>query len=53
MKRESGYYWVKYRQEWIIASYGKLSNCWWICFSEEIYHNTDFEKIDETPITRN
>jgi hypothetical protein len=59
MKRDSGYYWVKYKGEWHIAYYrhankdnpdawtltAYVDDSWW-------FYDSDFEEIDENKITR-
>lgn len=46
MKREPGFYWVKYEGEWIIADYA--FGFWLITGFESSYYDSDFEAIHET-----
>lgn len=53
MKREPGYYWVKYGGDWIIARYCVVG--YWMSpdFNDKMYHeDSDFEQIDERRIER-
>jgi hypothetical protein len=48
MNREEGYYFVKHEGDWEVMWWGH--NCW-LSVWESNYIDSDFEEIDETPIT--
>jgi hypothetical protein len=59
MKREEGYYWVKYEDEWHIAQYRheqkEAPAAWTLCayVDDSWWHyDGDFEEIDERRISR-
>ena len=47
MNRESGYYWIRFADEWGIAEYFDDSNDWLLIGSEESFSDEDFEEIGE------
>lgn len=49
MKRESGFYWVKYKGEWIVA---KWNGFWFRTGVWKIDQDSDLEEIDERRIER-
>lgn len=53
MNRENGFYWVRFQDEsWEIA---KFENGRWLVIGVDdsnIYHDKDFEKIEEEPIKK-
>jgi len=52
-KRRSGYYWVKFKgYRWEIAQFFKQQNLFKIIGAQTWWHEHEFHKIDETPITR-
>jgi hypothetical protein len=54
MKRESGYYWVKYEgSEWVIGQYYQPSNIWRIDAYPYYKYNDELTEIDERRIVRN
>ncbi len=52
MERESGYYWVKIKGEWIVAQWDKSMDWWVITGNEHLFYDSDFEEIDERRIVR-
>lgn len=52
MKRASGFYWVNYCGDWLIAEYLADSSYWWVVGSEEVFDDSDFDQIDERRIVR-
>ncbi len=52
--RKEGYYWVKYRGQFIVVEYiiGITENWWKIMDSENYYLDENFEEIDERQICR-
>ena len=58
MSRESGFYWVKFVDEWIVAEYRlpkyvqSLLPWWEMTGNEESYEDEDFIEIDERRIER-
>jgi hypothetical protein len=61
MKREPGYYWVKYMGEWWVARFYangaplmKNKGPMWVFASKGgwLYHEHEFEEIDERQIIR-
>lgn len=50
MQRESGFYFVLQKGEWIVAEYNKARGCWWMCGSFYGFDDSNFSKIDETPL---
>ena len=54
MKREEGYYWVKYRGDWIIAEYThELRPKWYVIGNECPFHEREFSEINENRIINN
>lgn len=51
MKREPGYYWVKVASGWMISKYYGMLHCWWICGTDQIFDDSDFDEINETRLT--
>lgn len=51
-QRKSGYYRVRLSDEdkWQIGFYNSLFEGWKFFWDEQIYKDTDFDAIDETPI---
>ena len=47
MKRETGYYWVKFKGEWLIFLYIKHM---WFGISHAFYQDDSFDQIDERRI---
>jgi len=51
MKREEGYYWVKYEGKWRIGKYSPgdemFIESWDLVGSFELFKDSDFEEIDE------
>lgn len=52
MERESGYYWVNCKGEWIVAQWDKSMNWWVITGNERLFYDKDFDEIDERRIVR-
>ena len=56
MTRKNGFYWVKRFDNWMICewdNFGNMSDKFWFIPGFELRVNdSDFEEIDETPITR-
>lgn len=48
--RTSGFYWVYKDFEWEVALWQKEYKSWSLPGVQEIYHNRDFLKINETPL---
>ena len=48
MKRENGYYWVKYGRSWEVATYKDGS--WWLCGKDYYFQDDDFKEINEIRI---
>ncbi len=48
--REEGYYWVKYRGNWIVAEC-PFGTYWWIPGDDYQLNDSDFEEIDEKRLT--
>ena len=51
-KRESGYYWVKSNDKWIIAEWLPLCQVWASIEYADKYKDSDFDEIDERRIVR-
>lgn len=52
MRREGGFYWVKYVDEWMIAEWYAPWGHWQTSQSSKVFHDSDFIEIDERPIVR-
>jgi len=52
MNRQPGYYWVKYKGNWIVAEW--LLNSWWpsCAESDQSWSDDYFDEIDERRIER-
>lgn len=50
MKRESGYYWIQYMDEWCIADYDCTDGSWLL--DGFFCSDDDFQQIDENQIKR-
>lgn len=51
--REEGYYWVKYKGDWVIAEWAKLSKpCWFITGYNDVIPLNLITEIDERRIVR-
>lgn len=50
MKREDGFYWVKYRDEWCIAEW--TAGIWYHTGSELSFSDAEMDKIDEKRLIR-
>jgi hypothetical protein len=57
-KRENGFYWVKYRKEWVVGQWVSadprevISGRWYMAGSRVYLTDKYFSSIDPTPITR-
>lgn len=51
MKREEGFYWIKYRGRWIVAEWSGYY--WWMPMSDSAWIDSELEEIDPTPIKHN
>lgn len=49
--RQSGFYWVKYRNIWIIVEFYSPRGAW-IHNDEGLMYDNDFDQIDERRIIR-
>lgn len=49
MKREEGFYWVKWVGDWIVAQWVCTEDvgCWRTTFSNELLEDVDFDEIAE------
>ena len=47
--REAGYYWVFFRDEWIVAEYD--GGRWWIPGQEHFYTTNDFDSVGDAVFT--
>ena len=52
MKRENGFYWAKYFNEWIVVRYDLNFEIFYMAGVEAVCYEQEFEEIDPTPITR-
>lgn len=52
MKRESGYYWVKSGDSWMVGRYFDYVKDWYLPGIEESHKDSDFDKIDEHKIEK-
>lgn len=52
MKRKNGYYWVKYKNTWMIAKWDYDLDCWNMVGNEYDFYDHQFIKIDENQILR-
>lgn len=61
MKRETGYYWVRFKNEtkFIIGYYNESRQAWYLCSNNEFifeasdeFFDSEFEQIDEKRIER-
>ena len=49
-QRETGYYWVKWKDDWIIGHYGH--SAWYIISEDRPLDDRHFSRIDERRIER-
>lgn len=50
-KRKEGYYWVKlFSNVWVVGKWDYIMAYWTIQGSELIWSDSDFKKINETPL---
>lgn len=49
--RESGFYWVKFEGNWIVAEYYNFTHHWELCGVYDKHYERDFEAINETRLT--
>ena len=57
MKRKNGFYWVKYKNNWLIAQFcnpilENLKSYWLFIGSDMTYIDGDFDQIDKSSIER-
>ena len=59
MERKTGFYWIKYKEEWIVAyfnNYNKKENQSWWSLPEDWnagdLEDVDFDEIDEKKLER-
>lgn len=52
MKREAGYYWVRIKEDWLIAYYFLSIDRFLLPEIPHVLVEKYFEEIDPTPITR-
>jgi len=52
MKRENGYYWVKFQRNWIIAKWDKYYRNWSIMDNDTSFEDFEFDEIDEMQIRK-
>jgi len=59
MERKTGFYWIKYKEEWIVAyfnNYNKKENQSWWSLTEDWnagdLEDVDFDEIDEKKLER-
>lgn len=50
--RESGYYWVRFGNEWLIAQFGGKFKIWFIFGRDDYFTDSRFDEIDERHIVR-
>jgi hypothetical protein len=51
MKREAGYYWIKYHNDWLIAEYNPEVDYWFfVGDGDNCWMESELEKIDENQI---
>lgn len=52
MNRQEGYYWIKHHGKFKIALWFNVleSYFWSLCYSDELYFDSDFEHINEVRI---
>lgn len=43
--RESGFYFVKFHNNWIISEWDSESKSWFICGNENMFSDQDFDEI--------
>ena len=55
IKREDGFYWVKFRGKWMIAywtNYENFDSCWTSGkYPDNEFFDSDFKQIDERKLT--
>jgi hypothetical protein len=47
MKREPGYYWVKFDDEWMVSWYNHKSNEWSMHYTSLPFKEEEFQEINE------
>jgi hypothetical protein len=52
MKRESGYYWVRFYDEWEVARYYSESKEWQLTGADRHFSDNSLNEIDERKIER-
>lgn len=52
MKRETGYYWVKFLQAWNIAFWEEPTGKWMLSGIKQVFTDYNFAEIDERKIVR-
>lgn len=48
--REAGFYWVKFKGEWMVGKWNTVF--WFIVSNLSVYSDSNFEEIDERIIKR-
>lgn len=48
--RKDGYYWVKIYNQWVIAKWYSIHDCWGVIDINNTLEDEDFEKINERKI---
>jgi hypothetical protein len=52
MKRNEGFYWVKYENKWIVAFYNEVEVKFELTMSDCYFDIDEFDEVDEFPIVR-